>query len=253
MSRLRTTTILTRLILTRLILTCLCVALGGVATANAQAVRPRVVAPAVPHPNTMTVMVRTALVALNNANLTGNYTVLRELAAPSFQSLNSAARLAEIFADLRKRNIDLGPVVLFTPMLTQQPKVSKQGLLRLVGYLPSNPERVNFDLMFQPVAERWRLLAIAVKLSKAKIATKTPATKPPATKRKTTAAKRPASVEKGTKAKTSTQRRRNVVAVPPKRLGVSPRAEHKPRIDASDAAAIKRHSPVGWFTFVQSK
>jgi hypothetical protein len=42
--------------------------------------------------------IRSALLALDQANKTGNYTVLRELGAPGFQAANTAARLSEIFA-----------------------------------------------------------------------------------------------------------------------------------------------------------
>ena len=43
----------------------------------------------------MLILVRTTLLALDQANKTGNYTVLRDLAAPGFQ-VDTAARLAEI-------------------------------------------------------------------------------------------------------------------------------------------------------------
>src|SRR5262245_26287516 len=43
-------------------------------------------------------LVRSALLTLNDANRCGNYTVLRDLAAPDFQARNTAADLARIFA-----------------------------------------------------------------------------------------------------------------------------------------------------------
>jgi hypothetical protein len=43
-------------------------------------------------------MIKTTLVALNHANLTGNYTVLRDLGSPRFRAGNDAARLAAIFS-----------------------------------------------------------------------------------------------------------------------------------------------------------
>ena len=48
------------------------------------------------------ILVRTTLVALNNANLTGNYTVLRDLGAPGFRAANTAARLGALFARARR-------------------------------------------------------------------------------------------------------------------------------------------------------
>ena len=51
------------------------------------------VTPAVPAPNTLTILIKNTLAALNHANLTGNYTVLRDLGAPGFSQANTAARL----------------------------------------------------------------------------------------------------------------------------------------------------------------
>src|SRR3954452_1029282 len=65
-------------------------------------------------------LIRSTLLTLNDANRTGNYTVLRDLAAPSFQTRNSAADLGVIFADLRRRRFDLFSVALMAPQLTAQ-------------------------------------------------------------------------------------------------------------------------------------
>src|SRR5262249_39590129 len=51
-------------------------------------------------------LVRSTLLTLNDANLSGNYTVLRDLAAPDFQARNTAADLGQTFSDLRRRNFD---------------------------------------------------------------------------------------------------------------------------------------------------
>jgi hypothetical protein len=47
------------------------------------------------------VLIRSVLLALQHANDTGNYTVLRDIGAPGFQAANTASRLSEIFANLR--------------------------------------------------------------------------------------------------------------------------------------------------------
>jgi hypothetical protein len=95
--------------------------------------------------------------------VTGNYTVMRDLAGPSFQQANTAARLSEIFQGERTKNIDISPVVLLKPELVRRPLIDAQGLLHVEGYFPSKPEMVHFLLAFQNVAEKWRLAAIGVK------------------------------------------------------------------------------------------
>src|SRR2546429_8643028 len=64
--------------------------------------------------NGVLILIRPALLALDQANKTGNYTVLRDLGSPDFQP-NSAARLAEIFAQQRRDNIDLSGVAAVLP------------------------------------------------------------------------------------------------------------------------------------------
>jgi hypothetical protein len=50
--------------------------------------------PGVPDDLKLIILIRTALIALNQANLTGNYSVLRDIATPSFQQANNPARAA---------------------------------------------------------------------------------------------------------------------------------------------------------------
>jgi hypothetical protein len=47
-------------------------------------------------------LIRSTLLTLNDANRSGNYTVLRDLAAPDFQARNTAADLSQSFSDLRR-------------------------------------------------------------------------------------------------------------------------------------------------------
>lgn len=117
---------------------------------------------AMPNAYLLNLLIRTTLIALNQANQTGNYSVLRDLAAPSFQRANSSAKLAEIFAALRKRNLDLSPILFLEPKLIRQPKIDEAGMLRLSGFMPSEPERVLFDMLFQRLDNRWQLFGISV-------------------------------------------------------------------------------------------
>jgi len=107
-------------------------------------------------------LVRSTLLTLNDANHSGNYTVLHDLAAPDFQTRNSAADLAQSFADLRRRNFDLFAAALLAPQFSAEPSLDANGRMRLTGYFPTRPLQINFDLTFQSVGGQWRLLGIAV-------------------------------------------------------------------------------------------
>ncbi len=132
--------------------------------------------------NGVLVLVRSALLALDQANKTGNYTVLRDLGAPGFQ-VNTAARLGEIFAKLRNDNLDLSGVAVIDPQLSLLPQIEANGLMRMAGFFPSVPSQVNFELAFAPVNGQWRLFGISVSLGQmAPAAPEPPPPPPPAQK-----------------------------------------------------------------------
>ena len=117
--------------------------------------------PPIPSSDRLIMLINSALIALNQANATGNYTVLRDMAAPGLRRANSPERLAQAFANLRSRKLDLAPVLLYEPKLYQKPEINAKGMLRITGFFPTAPERVNFDLIFQPVWGQWRLFGIS--------------------------------------------------------------------------------------------
>lgn len=136
----------------------LCLAALVLVAAPARAQQP----PAVPDGSAIRILVRTTLVALNHANRTGNYTVLRDLGAPAFHRANDATRLGQIFSNLRERKLDLGPVAVIEPKLIREPFIDKRGFLRITGFVPSRPVQVNFDLVFQHTGGRWMLFGLSV-------------------------------------------------------------------------------------------
>ena len=124
-----------------------------------------------PDPYKMSMLIRTTLIALSQANLTGNYTVLRDLGSPAFQAVNSAARLTEAFTELRQRRLDFSPILFFDPKLVREPALDEAGRLRLRGFIETRPEQINFDMMFEHVGGDWRLFGLAVQMQPAPAAT----------------------------------------------------------------------------------
>ena len=109
-------------------------------------------------------MIRSSLVALAHANQTGNYSVLNALGSANFRAANPPANLAQTFANYRTNRIDLSPILYLAPQLSYQPAI-QDGRLRLTGFFPSQPMRVNFDLSFEPEQGGWRLFGISVNLA----------------------------------------------------------------------------------------
>jgi hypothetical protein len=117
--------------------------------------------PGVPDSTMLHKLVWSAMAAVDQANQTGNYSVLRDLGAPSFQAGNSAATLAQIFTSIRNQNVDLGYTLVVTPVF-QFPPAIQNGLLRIRGVFPIRPTPIGFDLLYQNVGGQWRIFGIAV-------------------------------------------------------------------------------------------
>ncbi len=134
------------------------------------------ITPRMPDKNVLTILVRNTVLALNQANRTGNYSVFRDLGSARFRNSNTPARLAGIFTSLRKRNLDLSPIVLFNPQFNEGPLIDKTGLLRMAGVFSTKPLSVQFDLAYQWAGGRWLLYGIWVGMKPAAAAAATPKT-----------------------------------------------------------------------------
>ena len=119
-------------------------------------------APGLPDGPHLAVLIYATLGALNQANVTGNYSVVRDLAAPDFQKINTPARLAVIFFKHRQARLDFATALIHEPSLTKPAAIDEKGLLHLTGFIPSEGLRLNFDFTYQRVDGRWRLFGLTV-------------------------------------------------------------------------------------------
>jgi hypothetical protein len=143
--------------------------------------------------NGVLMLVRSALIAVDQANKTGNYTVLHDLGAPGFQAANNAAKLGDIFAKLRNDKVDLSGVAAIEPQLSLLPQIEGNGMMHMAGFFPSVPSQVNFELIYAPVEGQWRLFGVSVSVGQS--APAAPAPPPPAdAKPAPTAEKKPPAV-----------------------------------------------------------
>ena len=136
--------------------------LAGVPVAAQVAVPPPVSVQPVPGELELSKLIWTTMAAVDHANLSGNYSVLRDLSAPAFQANNDAARLTQIFAGLRASGTDLSNALLLGPTWTAAPAIVPGGLLRLQGYFGLRPTAIGFDLTYQWVAGRWRRFGVGI-------------------------------------------------------------------------------------------
>lgn len=115
----------------------------------------------IPPPEILITLVRTTLLSLNDANLTGNYTVLHQLSSPKAQKRTTVQQLAAGFQSIRQQGTDMAIIAVANLRFVRRPVVTEQGFLRLNGEFDSSP-RITFDLFYQLVGEEWRPYAIGV-------------------------------------------------------------------------------------------
>jgi hypothetical protein len=137
----------------------------SVATCSAQDLLGKVgngVRQPVPNEQVLTIMMRSALLAIGQANYTNNYSVFRALATKNFREKNDDAAVAAAFAAVRTVPLDYWSVAILPFQLTEAPSVSDGGLLRLTGFVPTRPLELTFQLIFAPEDKGWRLDGIGL-------------------------------------------------------------------------------------------
>jgi hypothetical protein len=122
----------------------------------------------------LSMLVRTTIVALHHANITANYSVLHDLGDRQFQANFSQAALADMFRDFRQRGVSLAPAVLYDAQLEGQPLLTEDGLLRVVGYFPTEPQQIVFDVIYRSEDGMWRIDGINVGTRPADVASVAP-------------------------------------------------------------------------------
>lgn len=107
-------------------------------------------------------LLRSTLLGLRHADLTGNHTVLRDLGSPSFRGWNTEGDLAAAFAELRAGDLDLETVAILTQRLTRPPTIEGNRMLAVGGTFDTMPVTVDFDLIFELMGRSWRLFDLPV-------------------------------------------------------------------------------------------
>ena len=116
----------------------------------------------VPNELELAKLIWSTMSAIDSANLSGNYSVLRDVSAPAFQINNDASRLSKIFENLRTSGVDLSNTMLLAPTYSTAPVIVQQGVLHVKGYFGLRPTAIGFDLYYQWSSGRWRLFGVSI-------------------------------------------------------------------------------------------
>ena len=111
------------------------------------------------------VLIKTYLLTLNDANITGDYSVLHAKLAKPFREQFSAERLKNIFKSFADKKIDYGIVAAKPPVAASESKIDNRGALILRGYFDTKPSRVNYELDFIPSEGEWKPIKLNVHIT----------------------------------------------------------------------------------------
>lgn len=114
----------------------------------------------VPDQLEMSKLIWSTILAVDHANRSGNYSVLRDMSAQGFQINNDPARLGQIFAGLRDSRVDLSSVLLVPPTYFESPRQIQADVFQVTGVFQIRPVSVQFDLYYQWEGGRWKLFGI---------------------------------------------------------------------------------------------
>ncbi len=117
----------------------------------------------VPSDNEQEILIRTTLMTFNDANVTGNYSVLRTKASKEFQSELGLEDLAKAFARYRTLNVNIESIVADEIASYEDARIDKNGVLHLIGAFKDDEKRVNYDLKFIPNNGAWKILGLNVR------------------------------------------------------------------------------------------
>lgn len=115
-----------------------------------------------PTDNEQEILIKTTLMTFNDANLTGNYSVLHERSAKLFRAQMTVQKLADAFKVFRDKKVDLSSIVADEIDSSKAPVLDAKGVLTLKGRFKDDEKKIRFDLQFVDEGGAWKLVGINV-------------------------------------------------------------------------------------------
>ena len=117
---------------------------------------------------TQEVLVKSTLLTFNDANVTGNYTVLHAKLSKPFRDVFPPERLKEVFKVFHEKRIDFDLIATKPPVASKPATVNDNGALTLQGYFDTTPSRVHYELEYIMSDGEWKPIRINVQLKSAR-------------------------------------------------------------------------------------
>jgi hypothetical protein len=119
-----------------------------------------------PEAFTQEVLVKATLLTFNDANVTGNYTVLHAKLSKPFRDQFPPEKLKEAFKVFHEKRIDFDLIAAKSPIPRQPARVNGNGVLMLYGHFDTSPSQVHYELEFIMSDGEWKPIRINVQLKR---------------------------------------------------------------------------------------
>ena len=119
-------------------------------------------AQALPTPVAQEMLARTTLLTFNDANTTGNYSVLQVKLSKPFRDQFSADRLKETFKEFAEKHIEIDSIAVKPMVPAKETAIDGDGVLRMEGYFDTAPKKVKYKLGFIRSEGEWKPVGINV-------------------------------------------------------------------------------------------
>lgn len=121
----------------------------------------------VPNAQLQEILIKTSLLTLNDANITGDYSVLHAKLAKPFRDQFSPDKLKQAFKTFADQKLDYGLIAAKQPIATAEAVIDKRGALQLRGYFDTRPSRLVYDIDFVPSEGEWKPIKLNIDLKSA--------------------------------------------------------------------------------------
>jgi len=109
------------------------------------------------------VIVKETMSKLGNAIATGYYSNFYSYTAPQFQNSVNIEKLEKAFEPFKQVPIDWKSVGNLDPIIQKKEK-ENNGVLKVLGYFPTQPKKVGFDFEYYKNNGKWQIVGVFLKL-----------------------------------------------------------------------------------------
>lgn len=116
----------------------------------------------VPSPAKQEILIKTSLLTLNDAIVSGNFTVLHAKLAKPFREQFEPEQLKQAFKSFTDQKIDMAAISAEAPVATDDAQIDDRGALLLRGRFDVGRSRVAYALDFFPSEGEWKPLGLHI-------------------------------------------------------------------------------------------